>query len=62
LANKLKRRVTLLDARLWIMELIRLRINDLDLECGIVTIHSGKGGKDRVMVMPDGLKDGLAAH
>ncbi len=49
-------------AGLRIMELIRLRVKDLDLERGIVTVHSGKGDKDRVTVLPDGLKAGLATH
>ncbi|MFA5344406.1 MAG: integron integrase [Kiritimatiellia bacterium] len=49
-------------AGLRIMELIRLRVQDLDLERGIVTVRSGKGGKDRVTVLPDGLKAALATN
>ncbi len=49
-------------AGLRVMELIRLRVQDLDLERGIVTVRSGKGGKDRVTVLPDGLKADLSAH
>src|ERR1035437_1686519 len=49
-------------AGLRIMELIRLRVQDLDLERGIVTVRSGKGGKDRVTVLPDGLKVTLATN
>lgn len=47
------------------MELIRLRVQDLDLERGIVTVRSAKGGKDCVTVLPDGLKatlDGRWQH
>jgi|GEM_PF-3316131 len=52
-------------AGLCIMELIRLRVQDLDLERGIVTVRSAKGGKDCVTVLPDGLKatlDGRWQH
>jgi integron integrase len=52
-------------AGLRVMELIRLRVQDLDLERGIVTVRAGKGGtggKDRVTVLPDGLQAPLAAH
>lgn len=49
-------------AGLRLMELLRLRVMDLDLERGIVTVRSGKGGKDRVTVLPDSLKGPLAQH
>lgn len=52
-------------AGLRIMELLRLRVQHLDLERGIVTVRAGKGrvgGKDRVTVLPEGLKGPLAAH
>jgi integron integrase len=52
-------------AGLRIMELLRLRVMDLDMERGIVTVRSGKGsegGKDRVTVLPDGLKPAIASH
>ncbi len=32
------------------------------MERGIVTVRSGKGGKDRVTVLPDGLKAALATN
>jgi site-specific recombinase XerD len=44
------------------MELIRLRVQDADLERGMVTVRAGKGGKDRLTVLPDALKPRLAAH
>ncbi|MBF0244513.1 MAG: integron integrase, partial [Planctomycetes bacterium] len=49
-------------AGLRVMELIRLRVQHIDLERGIVTIREGKGGKDRVSVLPDALKGPLSAH
>ncbi len=44
------------------MECLRLRIGDLDLSRLTIRVHAGKGGKDRVTVLPAGLKDELAAH
>lgn len=44
------------------MECLRLRIGDLDLNRLTIRVHAGKGGKDRVTVLPAGLKDELAAH
>jgi integron integrase len=49
-------------AGLRLMELLRLRVQDLDLERGIVTVRQGKGGKDRVTVLPDSLKPQLSEH
>lgn len=51
-------RVHLLMARLLygsglrLMECIRLRIQDLDFERSMLYVRSGKGGKDRVTVLP----------
>ncbi len=49
-------------AGLRMLELIRLRIQDIDLERGILTVRAGKGAKDRVTVLPEGLKDALLSH
>lgn len=49
-------------AGLRLMELLRLRVQDVDLARGIVTVRSGKGGKDRVTVLPESLKVPLAGH
>lgn len=49
-------------AGLRLMELLRLRVMDIDLERGILTVRAGKGGKDRVTVLPDSLKGTLALH
>ncbi|MDF1711144.1 MAG: integron integrase [Akkermansiaceae bacterium] len=43
-------------AGLRLSELLRLRIKDLDLERGTVTVRGGKGDKDRVSVLPTSLK------
>ncbi len=40
-------------------ELVTLRIKDVDLESGVLTIHAGKGDKDRVTVIPNSLKEEL---
>jgi len=49
-------------AGLRLMELLRLRVQDVELERGIVTVRGGKGGKDRVTVLPEALKVPLAGH
>jgi integron integrase len=49
-------------AGLRLMELLRLRVQDLDLERGQLMVRSGKGDKDRVTVLPARLQPGLMAH
>ena len=49
-------------AGLRVTELIRLRIQDIDFDRGIVTVRAGKGGKDRVTVLPEALKVPLSRH
>jgi len=44
------------------MECLRLRIGDLDVSRKTIRVHSGKGGKDRVTVLPTGLSDALKAQ
>ena len=39
-----------------LMELLRLRIKDVDVERRQLVIRAGKGGKDRVTVLPEGLE------
>jgi integron integrase len=36
-----------------LMECLRLRVKDLDFEHRAITVRSGKGGKDRVVTLPD---------
>ncbi len=38
-----------------LMECLRLRVMALDLDRQSITVHSGKGGKDRVTVLPESL-------
>jgi len=49
-------------AGLRLSELVRLRIKDVDLERGTVTVRQGKGDKDRMSVLPRSLRDGIAAQ
>lgn len=42
-----------------LMELLRLRIHHLDLERRLLTVHGGKGDKDRVTVVPETLVERL---
>jgi len=45
-----------------LMECIRLRIQDLDFERSILYVRSGKGGKDRVTVLPKSIQADLQVH
>ncbi len=49
-------------AGLRLMELLRLRIKDVDLDRGQVVVRGGKGDADRVTVLPDALLERLAAR
>jgi integron integrase len=40
-----------------LMECVRLRVKDLDLERCVLTVRDGKGGKDRVTVFPGTLEE-----
>jgi integron integrase len=42
-----------------LMEAVRLRVKDLDLDNGKITIRGGKGDKDRVTMVPDRLREPL---
>jgi integron integrase len=42
-------------AGLRLSEVMRLRVQDVDLERGTVTVRQGKGGKDRMSVLPKSL-------
>lgn len=44
-----------------LMECLRLRVKDLDLQARQVIVRGGKGDKDRVTVLPDSLVQPLAA-
>ena len=45
-----------------LMELLRLRIKDVDLERGQLIVRGGKGDADRVTVLPERLQEQLRAH
>lgn len=42
-----------------ISECLRLRVKDIDFDSGYITIHSGKGDKDRRAILPHSLRDAL---
>ncbi|WED65009.1 integron integrase [Synoicihabitans lomoniglobus] len=45
-----------------LMELLRLRVKDLDMERGRLNVLAGKGNKDRVTLLPDVLNQRLDRH
>ncbi len=45
-----------------LMEALRLRVKDIDFERGAITVRQGKGGKDRVTMLPTSARDGLHTH
>ena len=45
-----------------LMEALRLRIKDVDLQQRCITVHSGKGDKDRRTVLPTRLVEPLKQH
>ena len=45
-----------------LMELLRLRIKDVDLNRRQVVVRGGKGDKDRATVLPESLVEALRAH
>jgi integron integrase len=45
-----------------LMEAVRLRVKDVELERKQITVRDGKGGKDRVTVLPARLVEPLAQH
>jgi integron integrase len=45
-----------------LLECCQLRVKDVDFERSQVLVRRGKGGKDRVTVLPATVKPGLASH
>ncbi|QTD46217.1 integron integrase [Ottowia testudinis] len=50
-----------------VMEALRLRVKDVDFDHGAIVVREAKGGKDRVVMLPDSLREPLrlqlqAAH
>src|SRR5947207_1541412 len=45
-----------------LMECVRLRVKDIDFAYAQITVRDGKGGKDRVTMLPVNLADALQKH
>jgi integron integrase len=45
-----------------LMELLRLRIKDVDFARNQIVVHGGKGDKDRVTMLPESLRTALREH
>ena len=45
-----------------LMEGLRLRVKDVDFARNQIIVHDGKGFKDRVTMLPESLRAGLAEH
>lgn len=46
-------------AGLRLMECLRLRVQDIDFSRNEITVHDGKGAKDRITMLPESLKEPL---
>lgn len=49
-------------AGLRLMECLRLRVKDVDFRAKQIVVRDGKGGKDRVTVLPEAVTDHLRLH
>lgn len=49
-------------AGLRLMELARLRVQDIDFSAGLILVRSGKGDKDRSTILPELIKERLQKH
>ena len=45
-----------------LLELLRLRVHDIDFERNQIVVHGGKGDKDRVTVLPESLRTAIMEH
>jgi len=45
-----------------LMEVLRLRVKDVDFERNQIVVRDGKGGKDRVVMLPGVLKEPMCSH
>ncbi|MCB1130615.1 MAG: integron integrase [Verrucomicrobiae bacterium] len=45
-----------------LMELVRLRVKDIDEKRGIITVRGGKGDKDRTTMLPESLRAEVASR
>jgi site-specific recombinase XerD len=49
-------------AGLRLMECLRLRVQDMDFGRNEITVRDGKGGQDRITMLPESLKEPLRQH
>jgi integron integrase len=49
-------------AGLRLTECIRLRVKEVDFDRGVLMVRDGKGGKDRVVMLPESTRAGLGQH
>ena len=49
-------------AGLRLMECVRLRVKEVDFERGMLMVRNGKGGKDRVVMLPETVRAGVVQH
>ncbi len=45
-----------------LMEVVRLRVKDIDFDSGLIFVRSGKGDKDRSTILPQVTKEQLCGH
>jgi integron integrase len=45
-----------------LMELIRLRVKNIDFDARLITVRGGKGDKDRTTLLPESLQEELRLH
>jgi len=45
-----------------LLELLRLRVKDVDFARGQIVVRAGKGAKDRVTILPESLREPLQKH
>ena len=45
-----------------LIELLRLRVKDIDFQMNRIAVRQGKGGKDHVTMLPQSLKEPLRAY
>lgn len=45
-----------------LMEIVRLRVQDVDFSNGYLKVHDGKGGKDRSTLLPPSIREDLEQH
>jgi integron integrase len=45
-----------------LMEVARLRVQDIDFDLNSIIVRAGKGDKDRITVMPEAIKNPLREH